>query len=63
MDTTSKAVQSWATAHENFVFAETVDGTVVTVELDTLPGYEQYMLETYPKALRSLKALCEASEV
>jgi hypothetical protein len=59
-DTTSEAVRAWAPAYEKYIFTETKDGTEVTVEVETLPDYEQYMLETYPKALNILRELCEA---
>lgn len=61
-DTTSAAVREWAPAYEKYVFAETPDGTEVTVELDTMPEYERYMLDTYPTALGILKELCEARQ-
>jgi hypothetical protein len=32
----------------------------VKVSLDTLPEHEAYMNETFPKALASLKKLCES---
>ena len=59
-DTTSAAVQTWAPAHENFSFADSSEGTTVTVELEILPDFEAYMRATYPKALEVLKKLCEA---
>ncbi len=58
-DTTSEKVLAWAPAYENYSFADAVGGTRVVVSLDTLPEYEQFMLETYPKALNRLKELCE----
>jgi len=58
-DTTSEKVRAWAPAYENYTFAETSSGSTVTVSLDTIPEYEQYMLDTYPKALGLLKELCE----
>jgi len=58
-DTTSEKVKAWAPAYENYTFAETAAGTTVTVSLETLPEYEQYMLDDYPKALGLLKGLCE----
>ena len=59
-DTTSEKVRAWAPAYENYEFTEAGSATTVTVRLDTVPEYEQYMLETYPKALQRLKELCEA---
>ena len=58
-DTTSEAVKAWAPAYENFSFADSGSGCTVTVSVDTVAAYEAYMLETYPKALALLKALCE----
>lgn len=61
-DTTSEAVRAWAPAFETYAFSETQDGTNLTVELDTLPEYEQCMLDTYPKALGILKEICETNQ-
>jgi uncharacterized protein YndB with AHSA1/START domain len=58
-DTTSEKVKAWAPAYENYEFADTEGGSTVTVSLDTVPEYEQSMLDTYPKALGLLKELCE----
>ena len=61
-DTTSEAVRAWAPAYENYRFNETGTGTEVTVELDTAPEHEEFMLEAYPKALDVLKAMCESDK-
>lgn len=58
-DTTSEKVLAWAPAYETYTFAETAGRTAVTVTVDTLLEHESYMSETFPKALASLKALCE----
>ena len=58
-DTTSDKVRAWAPAHENYRFSDVPGGCLVTVTLDTIPEYEQYMLDTVPKALGLLKRLCE----
>lgn len=58
-DTTSEKVRAWAPAYENFRFADVSGGCHLTVTLDTAPDWEQYMLDTYPKALALLKELCE----
>ncbi len=58
-DTTSEKVRAWAPAYENYEFSETTTGTTVTVRLDTVPDFEQYMLDTFPKALSLLKQICE----
>ena len=58
-DTTSDKVRAWAPAYENYRFADVPGGCRVTVSLDTAAEWEQYMLDTYPKALALLKELCE----
>ena len=59
-DTTSDRVKSWAPAFENYSFVDNGNGTELTVSMDTLPEYEEYMNETYPKALAALKGICES---
>jgi hypothetical protein len=58
-DTASEQVRAWAPAYENYQFSDVPGGCLVTVTLDTVPEYEQYMLDTFPKALALLKGLCE----
>jgi uncharacterized protein YndB with AHSA1/START domain len=58
-DTTNERVMSWAPAFENYSFADSGSGTELQVSMDTLLEYEEYMNETYPKALAVLKELCE----
>jgi hypothetical protein len=58
-DTTSEKVRAWAPAYETYEFSETSIGTTVTVHLDTVPEFEQYMLDTFPKALNLLRQMCE----
>ncbi len=58
-DTTSPKVLAWAPAYEKYWFEDAGADTEVTVSLDTVPEYEKFMLETYPKALGLLKSLCE----
>ena len=59
-DTTSEKVRAWAPAYENYRFSDAPGGGCrVTVTMDTAPEWEQYTLDTYPKALSQLKTLCE----
>lgn len=60
-DTTSDKVRAWAPSYENYTFTEEEGGTRVQVDVDILPDYEQFMRDTFPKALARLKALCEGS--
>jgi hypothetical protein len=59
-DTDSEAVRSWAPSFENYTFAEAGSSTELSVDLDVEPAFEEYMMKVWPKALASLKALCEA---
>jgi len=61
-DTASEQVTRWAPAYENYIFAATEEGTELTVQLDTLPDFESYMMATFPNALSVLKDMCEAGE-
>lgn len=58
-DTTSPKVLAWAPAYENYSFVEAGGSTEVTVSVDTLLEHETYMNDAFPKALSSLKDLCE----
>ncbi|MDX5405795.1 MAG: VOC family protein [Chromatiaceae bacterium] len=58
-DFTSDKVLSWAPAFENYRFSENGGGTRLEVEQEVAPEYEQYMQDSWPKALQKLKALCE----
>jgi hypothetical protein len=52
-------VEKWANWFENYTFEENNGITTVSVEVDTNEDFEEYMLESYPKALEKLKELCE----
>jgi uncharacterized protein YndB with AHSA1/START domain len=58
-DTTSEQARAWAPAYENYTFEDAGDGTRVRVDIDVVAEYEQYMQDTFPKALALLKGLCE----
>lgn len=57
-DTDSESIRAWAPAYENYRFAATAEGTRLTVEQDITAEFEG-MVEAWPRALASLKALCE----
>jgi uncharacterized protein YndB with AHSA1/START domain len=59
VDTDSPSVRAWAPAYENYRFLDRDGATELQIEMDTLPAYEQFMQEAWPKALARLKALCE----
>ncbi|MBL7872451.1 MAG: SRPBCC domain-containing protein [Cyclobacteriaceae bacterium] len=52
-------VEKWANGFENYSFEERDGTTMVTVELDTTEDFSEYMNQTYPKALETLKEICE----
>lgn len=52
-------IEEWAGAHENYIFEKHGDNTLLKVELDSVPAFKGYFSETYPKALESLKTICE----
>jgi len=59
-DTTSAKVRAWAPAYENYTFTGLPGGgTRVRVSVESLPDYVEFMQQAFPKALRSLKELCE----
>jgi len=60
-DTTSERVRAWAPAYENYTYIDSGQGTLVRVDVDVVGEYEQFMLDTFPKALQSLKAICESA--
>jgi len=57
--TEGSEVEKWANGYENYTFEETNGTTTVSVDLDTVADFVDYMKETYPKALGKLKEICE----
>ncbi|HEX4954758.1 MAG TPA: SRPBCC domain-containing protein [Thermoanaerobaculia bacterium] len=62
-DTESEAVKAWAPLFETYRFTDAGSATEVQVDMDIWPEHQDYMAETWPKALAKLKALCEAGTV
>lgn len=59
VDTTSDEVKKWAPAFENYTFADSEGGTLLTVDVDTNDEYKEIFEGMWPKALQTLKELCE----
>lgn len=57
--TEGEEVEEWANSIENYTFEENNGTTKVTVDLDTVEDFLDYMNETYPQALTKLKEMCE----
>lgn len=53
-------VESWQGALENYTFTEVNDATVLSIDMDSNEDYKSYFEETWPKALKELKSICEA---
>jgi uncharacterized protein YndB with AHSA1/START domain len=59
-DTDSPEILAWAPAYENYTFRPVAGGTHLIIDQDVTDEYEEFMSETWPKALLKLKQLCEA---
>jgi hypothetical protein len=60
IDTTSEEVKKWTPAFENYTFTEKEGQTEVKVDMEVAPEYESMFNEMWPRALQSLKTLCES---
>jgi hypothetical protein len=58
-DTESPEIKAWAPAYENYTISENNGVSEVKVDIEIMPGLEEYMQETWPKALTKLKSICE----
>jgi hypothetical protein len=57
--TSGPEVESWANSYENYTFNENNGVTTVTVDVDSVDEFTDYMNEKYPAALLKLKVICE----
>mgnify|MGYP000109070093 CR=1 FL=1 len=57
--TSGPEVEGWAGALENYTFTETSGKTVLAIDADANKDFETYFSETWPKALKKLKEICE----
>jgi catechol 2,3-dioxygenase-like lactoylglutathione lyase family enzyme len=53
--------KAWEPAFENYTFRERDGATEVRVELNVAPEFEKFMQDAWPRALTSLKEICEAA--
>jgi hypothetical protein len=56
---TGPEVEQWRGSMENYSFEEKDGNTVVAVSVDMVDDFIDYFNETWPKALKKLKAMCE----
>jgi L-rhamnose mutarotase len=59
IDTTSEEVKKWTPSFENYTFTAQNGQTELKVDMQTAPEYKAMFDEMWPKALQSLKFLCE----
>lgn len=57
--TNGEKVEAFAGALEEYTFLKTDNGTLLQVSMDTVPKWEDYFNETWPKALAKLKSIIE----
>lgn len=57
--TSGPEVDVWAGAMENYTFTEANGKTLLSIDADSNHEFKSYFLETWPKALQKLKAICE----
>lgn len=57
--TSGPDVEGWVGCYENYYFKEDSGATKLTIELDIVDEFEDYMNQIYPKALSKLKEICE----
>lgn len=61
--TSGQEIEKWAGGLENYSFEENNGVTTVTVEVDMADDFDNYFNETYPKALKKLKAIVENQQL
>lgn len=59
-DPASGVTSDWLPAIENYTFHETPTGTRIVIDQDVADDFEQYLRDTWPKALARLREICEA---
>ena len=52
-------IEKWANGFENYTFTNDNGSTSVTVNLDVIEEFLDFMNDHYPKALKKLKVICE----
>jgi uncharacterized protein YndB with AHSA1/START domain len=60
--TTGPEVESWKGALENYRLTRQGVEVLVSVDMDVDPGYREYFLKTWPRALEKLKEICEGQK-
>ena len=58
-DTTSDEALAWVPCFENYTFTDEAGGIRLCVDCDEFGDCANWMAQTWPKALQTLKTLCE----
>jgi len=58
-DTESEMVKAWTPAFENYTLSYAGLSSHLAIDIDVTPEFEEYMARVWPKALVTLKRLCE----
>jgi uncharacterized protein YndB with AHSA1/START domain len=58
--TSGSDVEQWAGSLENYTFTDKGGKTLLSVDMDSNEEFANYFTDTWPKALKKLKTLCEA---
>lgn len=61
VDTLSEQVEPWTHSSENYTLTQSNGGTKLEIDLEIPDEYKQMFEEMWPKALLSLKGICEKS--
>jgi uncharacterized protein YndB with AHSA1/START domain len=56
---TGPEIEQWAGALEEYTFTETNGATKVEVDMDSNEEFKSYFIDTWPRALKKLKTICE----
>jgi uncharacterized protein YndB with AHSA1/START domain len=59
LDTTSETAKDWIGSTERYTFEEKGNTTLLTVDIETTPDWEEMFNDGWPKALKKLKEMCE----
>ncbi|MRS05573.1 hypothetical protein EG832_20515 [bacterium] len=57
--TSGPQIDLWGGAIESYGFSEKDGKTLVTVDMDSIKEFKTYFEESWPKALKLLKEICE----
>jgi hypothetical protein len=57
--TSGSEVENWSGVLENYLLTNMDGKTLLSVEFDSNDEFKSYFIETWPKALKKLKSICE----